>query len=159
SHRGHINVDVDAVKQGTGNLRNVPLDKRGSTRALARGIIEISAGAGIHGGGQHKARGESKRQAGAGDSHVAVLQRLSQDLEYVALELRQLVEEEHAVIRQTDFSGARHDTAANQARIGNRVVRRTERTGAHQAGTGFEHASHTMNLGGLDSLVKGKRRK
>jgi hypothetical protein len=50
---------------------------------------------------------------------------LPQDFEHVARELRQLVEKEHAIVRQRDLARTRHRRAsADQSGIGNGVVRR-----------------------------------
>ncbi len=63
-----------------------------------------------------------------------LLQRLSQQLEHVARKLRQLVQKQHPVVRQAHFARPRHPrAAADQARIGNRVVRRPERPPSNQA--------------------------
>src|SRR5439155_17255883 len=42
-HCWHINVNIDAVEQRPGNLRDVPLDNRRCAVALASSVIEISA--------------------------------------------------------------------------------------------------------------------
>jgi hypothetical protein len=47
----------------------------------------------------------------------APLQRLAQPFEHVAAELRQLIQEEHAVVRQRPLARQRHLAAADQPRI------------------------------------------
>jgi hypothetical protein len=54
----------------------------------------------------------------AGDRHHAILQRLTQDLEDVATELRQLIQKEHAMVRQRHVAGHWHLSPANQPDIG-----------------------------------------
>ncbi len=54
-----LDMDIDAVEQRAGDLGDVALDHGRGAHALARLVVEISAGAGIHGGGQHEARRES----------------------------------------------------------------------------------------------------
>ena len=56
-----------------------------------------------------------------------LLERLAQRLERVAPELRQLVEEEHAVVRERDLAGPDRVAAADQRGVGDRVVRGAER--------------------------------
>ena len=51
---------------------------------------------------------------GAGDGDLAGLQWLSQRIEHLRLKLRQLVEKQHAVMRQRDFPGPRDHAAADQ---------------------------------------------
>jgi hypothetical protein len=40
---GHINVDIDAIEQWPGNLRDVTLDEGRRARTLARGVVEKAA--------------------------------------------------------------------------------------------------------------------
>src|SRR6185312_12732842 len=53
-------------------------------------------------------------------------QRLSQRLEYVTVELRQLIEEQHSVMGEAYFSGPRVDATAHQGYGGCGVVGRPE---------------------------------
>jgi len=62
----------------------------------------------------------------------ATFQRLAQHLEHVTAELRQLVEEENAVVRQRDFTRPRHRPAADQRLRRRRMMRRAHRTLIHQ---------------------------
>ena len=57
----------------------------------------------IHRGDQHDTRGIIDRAEGAGNRDVAVLQRLPHDLEDVAPEFRQLVEEQDTVTVTKDI--------------------------------------------------------
>jgi len=57
-----------------------------------------AAGAGVHGGGQHEARGERQRHGGAGDADGAVFEGLAKDFEDVAGKLGEFVEEEQTVV-------------------------------------------------------------
>ena len=52
--------------------------------------------------------------------------RLAHDLENIAREFGQLVEEQHAVMGQRDFAGPRNHPSTDQAGVGNGVMRRTE---------------------------------
>ena len=52
-----------------------------------------------------------------------VIQWLAHDLQYVALELRQLVQEKHAVMRDAHFTGIRKRAAAKQTDIADGVMR------------------------------------
>ena len=58
---------------------------------------------------------------------MSVLQRLTQYFEGCTFEFCQLIEEEHAVVGETDFSGLRVVASAYQGDIGYSVVRRAER--------------------------------
>ena len=45
---GHFNMDIDAVKQWTGNPLSIALDSFESTRATSRGIAMVAAGTWVH---------------------------------------------------------------------------------------------------------------
>jgi hypothetical protein len=49
-----------------------------------------------------------------GNRNLADLERLAQRIEHLRLEFGQLVEEEHAVMRERDFAGPRAQSAADQ---------------------------------------------
>ena len=54
--------------------------------------------------------------------------------------------------------GPRNHAAADQAGVGDGVVRRTKRPHADQSGAGIEHAGDAVNLGGLERFFEGERR-
>ena len=60
--------------------------------------------------------------------HAAFLDRLPQHFEHVPAELRHLVEKQHAVVGQADLARSRLRAAADERDVGDRVVRRPERT-------------------------------
>ena len=86
-----------------------------------------AARAGIHRGDQLELRRERALPRGARDVDDAGLERLAQRLEHAAVPLRQFVEEQHAVMRERDFAGARIAAAADQRDAARRVMRRAER--------------------------------
>ena len=60
-----------------------------------------TAGARIHGGRKLKSRWEEKGTDAPDQQNPALLYRLSQHIEYAERELREFVQEEYAVLRQT----------------------------------------------------------
>ena len=86
-HGRNLDMDVDAVEKRPRNLRDVALNLRRRAVALARRIAEESARARIHRRNQHESgrKTDGKRRAGYGDA--AVLQRLAQHFEHIALKL------------------------------------------------------------------------
>ena len=70
---------------------------------------------------------EERVAADARDRNDAVLQRLSQRLEHGARELRQLVEEQHAAMRQRHLTRPRARPSAHDRRRGCAVMRRPKR--------------------------------
>ena len=117
-----------------------------------------AAGARVHRGDEHELRGKSHRAGGAGNRHRAVLQRLAQDLQRAAAKFGQLVEKENAVMREAHFAGARIRRAADQARVGNRVVRRAEGPARDHRLFGREQAGDAVDLRRLERLVERQRR-
>ena len=67
---------------------------------------------------------------------AALFQRLAQHLQHAALELRHLVEEQHAVVREADFARPRLRAAADQRDVRDRVVRRPKRPRASRPAPG-----------------------
>ena len=66
-------------------------------------------------GDEHEARRESAERWPAHDRHLPVLQRLAQRLERRPRELRQLVEEQHAVVGEARLAGTGMRAAADEA--------------------------------------------
>ena len=151
-------MDVDAVEERAGDLGDVALDHGRGAHALARLVVEVAAGAGVHGGGEHEARGKAERHGGAGDGDGVVFERLAHDFEDVAGELGQFVEEEQAVVGEGDFAGTRDDAAADEAGVGDGVVRRAEGALGDEPGGGIEDAGDGVDLGGLERFFEGERR-
>ena len=110
-------MNVNAVQQRAGDFGDVALDHGRRTHALAAFVVEVAAGAGVHGRGQHETRGEAKAHAGAGDSDVAVFERLAKNLQDIAGELRKLIQEEKTVVRQRDLAGARDRACEFQKKL------------------------------------------
>jgi hypothetical protein len=72
---------------------------------VAPGCRAGARGKGFIAADQHHPRREGEGLRGAGDGHAPLLQGLAQHLEDVLLELRELVEEEHAVVGERDLAG------------------------------------------------------
>ena len=83
---------------------------------------KINKPPGIHGGDQHERGRIGQTAGGPADGHLTIFEGLAQHFEDVLLELGQLVEKEHAVVGQTDLTGAGMGAAADQAGVGNGVM-------------------------------------
>ena len=154
-HGGHVDVHVDAVQQGARNAAHVLLYLLGRAGTAAGGMTVPPAAAGVHGTDQHEAAGQRQGAGGAGDGHKAVLQRLAQRLQRRLAELRQLVQKQHAVVRQGYLAGAGDTAAAGQGDGGGRVVGAAEGAGVHQRVGGVGHARHRVDLRSLQRLSAG----
>ena len=117
-------------------------------------VAVVAAGTGIHRGREHEPGGIRQAHRRAGDGHDAVLHRLPEHLEHVLAELGQLVEEQHAAVRQAHLARTRERPAADQAGVADGVVRRPERPPRHQRFPQRQHPRHRVDLGGLQRLVE-----
>jgi hypothetical protein len=94
-------------------------------------------------------RGEADGSAGPRDANAAVLERLAQRVEHVAIELRQLVEEEDPTMGEAHFAGREARAAADHGGVGKGVVRSAKRARPPQPLAGSEQpgdASHDRDL-------------
>src|SRR6478752_2234313 len=115
-------MDIDAIQQRPRDFRNVTLDHRRSTHALAGFVIEIPTGTRIHRRREHETRRKTERHRCACDGYSVILEGLAHHFENVARELWQLIEEEKTVVRQRYFPGSGHDTATDEAGVGDGVM-------------------------------------
>jgi hypothetical protein len=120
-------VQVDAVEERPRQSPAVALDRRRAARTLAQLRAGPAARARVGRGDEQEAAREPQGRRRAPDDHLALLERLAQGLDRRALELGQLVEEQHAAVGQRDLAGPRHAAAAEQRRRRHRVVRAAER--------------------------------
>ena len=143
--RRHLDVQIDAVEQ---RPRQFALIFAGAARGAGAGqarIAQVAAAAGVHGGDQLHARRIGDMGGGARHLHLAGFQRLAQAVEHAALELGQLIEEQHAQMCEGDLAGPRLGAAADQRRHRGRMVRAAEGAAALQlaalqlAGDGGDH--------------------
>src|SRR5208283_1334518 len=122
--------EVEAVEQGTRKPRLIL--RRAALVGLAFAgearRAGVAAAAGIHRRDELKARGIDGAMIGARDRDLPRLERLAQGVERLRLELGQLVQEQHAVVRERNLAGPRLRAAADERRHGGGVVRRAKRT-------------------------------
>lgn len=88
---------------------------------------------------------------GPGDHHLAGLQRRAQGIERLGAELRELVEEQHAVVGERDLPRFGLQPAAGQRGHAGRMVRTAERPRAGQ-GASRDQSGHRMDHGGLQKF-------
>ncbi len=106
-----------------------------------------------------KRDGKTDGNGGACDGDAPVLEGLAHNFEHVALELGKLVEKEHAVVAERNFSGARNRAAADQAGVADGVVRGAKRARANESARVFEKAGNAVDARGFDGFVERHRRK
>lgn len=101
--RGDLDAEVDAVEEGAGQAGQVAVDLVGRAVAAAGGRTVETAGAGVHRGDELEAGREFGTPRRARNADPAGLQRFAQRFEHAAIELGQLVEEEHSVVGERDL--------------------------------------------------------
>src|SRR5690606_22363908 len=119
-------LQVYAVEKGPGYAS---LIIGGAARSPLAGLARTSAAAAarVHGSHELDARGISDPVIGARDHRLSGLERLAQRVEHLRRELRQLVEEQHAEMRQRDLTGLRPRAAADEGCHARRMMRGPER--------------------------------
>ena len=156
-HRRHLDVQVDAVEQGPGDLGLVLQGTPGRPRAGQGRIVQVAAAAGVHGGDQLDPGGIGDVGVGARDRDPAGLERLAQGFQGGARKFRKFVHEQYAQVGERDFAGAHPQAAADQGRQRGRVVRVAERPLAQQPAV-RELAGDRVDHGNLERLGRGERR-
>jgi hypothetical protein len=102
AYRRHFDLNVDPIEERARYARAVALDLQRRADAFLLWIGKKTAGARIHCSNQHNGGGIIDRAQGARDGDVAVFERLAHDLEHVAPEFRQFVEEQDPVTAPLD---------------------------------------------------------
>ena len=156
-HARHFDMQVDAVEQRPGNARLVIGAAFGRARTGLRRIAEITAAAGVHRRHQLKARRIAHMGVGARHHRFAGLDRLAQTVQHAALEFRQLVQEQHAQMRQRDFARLHFQPAADQRRHRGGMMRIAERPLAADGAVG-QFARQRTHHGNLQRLARIQRR-
>ena len=121
--------------------------------ARAHAAAQIAARAGIHGTDQHEVRWIGGLCVDARDGHKAVLQRLAQRFQHIAVVFGQFIQKQNAVVRLGYFARRCICAAAHQRYIAGGVVRRTERTLGEQPCFG-QRARHGMNARGFQRFFE-----
>jgi hypothetical protein len=84
-----------------------------------------------------------------------LLERLPQDLQDMAAELGQFIQEEHAIVGQRHLTRHRHLVPADQPRIRNGMMGGATRARRHQRGAGTGETDDAADARGLDGLGQG----
>jgi hypothetical protein len=90
--------------------------------------------------------------------YETLLERLAQDLQDVAAELRLLIQKENPVVRQRHVAWPRHLAPADQPDVRDGVMGGAKRASRHQRGAVAGEAGNTMDACGLNGFGQGHRR-
>ncbi len=117
------------------------------------GVVEITAGTGVHCGDEHKIGGVADADVGARDGDFAVFEGLAKGLEDGARVFGDFVEEEDAVMSHRDFAWGGVVAAADDGSGAGGVVWGAERAGMDE---GVRLAGEGMEFGDGDLLAGGE---
>ena len=112
-----------------------------------------AAAAGIHGAHEHEAARQRDAARGAGDGHLAVLERSAERFEHIAVELGKLVQKQHAVVGEGNLTGRERPAAAGHGCGGKRVMRRAERALREHGVLAVGQSRDRPDLGRLQRLL------
>ena len=99
-HARHVDNEIEAIEQGTGNALLIFLYCAGCATARFSCVAEVTARAGVHGRNKHKPRGKLSNTGSARDGYDAVFKRLAKIFKNRTRELGKLVEKEYAAMRE-----------------------------------------------------------
>ena len=150
---GNVDVQVNAVQQGTGDLFRILCHFTVRAGAFSGGVAPPAAAAGVHGAHQLEPGRKVQGAARAGHGHLAVLQRLPHGLQHIPVEFRQLVQKQHAVVGKGDLTGPHGRAAARQRRGRGGVVRAAEGTADQKGMTGICQTGHRPDAGDCQSFL------
>jgi hypothetical protein len=151
-----LDAQIDAIEQRTGEPPAIARHLQAAAAAAARGVPEVAAGAGVHGGHQAEGGRQPGSVADARQLEVPDFEGLAQGFEDLALPFGQLVQEQHAAMGQADLAGHQRRAAAHQPRVAGGVVGGAEGAFLGQPrGPGPEGRAHARDL---DALREARRR-
>ena len=150
---GDFDVDVDAVQQRAGDTLLVLGDRAGGAGTLLDRIPIIAAGAGVHGSHQLEIGGESQRALRPADGDDLVLDGLAHHFQDTRAELGQLVQEEHAAVRQGNLAGMRPVAPAHQPGMRDGVVWGAEGAVLDEGGVRRELVGDRIDAGHVQGFL------
>jgi hypothetical protein len=113
---------------------------------------------GVHRRHHHERGRIGQTLRGPADADLAILKGLAQHFQYVLFEFGEFIKEKYTVVSQGDFTRTRVSAAADQAGVGDGVVRCAENALRDQRLARRQQAEDRMHLGDLERLFEGLRR-
>ncbi len=150
-------MNVDAVQERPRQFRLVFLRAFGHAAAGLRRVAQKPAAAGIHRRNELEARGIANMGIGARNHGGTRFDGLTQRIQNGAREFRQLVQEEHAQMREADLAGFDFQPAADERGHRGRMMRAPEWARARNRAV-LELAGETVDHGNFERLARIQRR-
>ena len=130
----HTQVHIDTVQQRAGDLGAITGDAIGRAVTTPRYVALITTRTGVHGRNELKRCRELGLAGRARDHDMPGLQRLAQHFQHLVIKLGQLVEKQHAAMRQRDLARLGGGAAAHQRHTRGRMMRAAKRPAAERLG-------------------------
>ena len=150
---GDLHHNVNSVQKRPGNAAAVVVHIPLGAAAAPGGVAVPAAFAGVHGAYQHKFRRVRHRPGNPGDGDLSVLQWLAHQVKRILPEFRHLVQKQHALMGEGDFTRPWVGAAASESGIGHRVMGRTERPLGHKGIPGRQHSHDGIHLTDLQRFL------
>ena len=139
--------------------RKVAPDLLGRAATTPCAIPVVAAGAGIRRRYKGKRRRETQVVFSTGNRYPTIFEGLAQALEDVSLELRQFIEEEHAVMSQGYLAGKDVGASSQHSGVRDRLVGSPEGPQGNDSPVFSQKvAAYGVNARGLQGLLEGHGR-
>src|SRR5579885_441482 len=142
--------EVEPVEQGPREPLAVPLDALGRADARRGRIAARAARTEIHRPDQLEPRGEGGAADDPRDRDRPVLEGLPEPLQHRSRELGQLVEVEHASVREAHLAGARPRAPTEDRGCRHGMMRRSERRDPDEPGPARKRSGDRVDAGDLE---------
>ncbi len=154
----NADAEIEAVEQRAGDAAVIASPGTVAAPARPRGA-RLAAGARVHGGDEDDLGRIARGSPPTTDSNLSLLERLPQTVERGWRELAELVEEQHAAVRERDLAGPhRWRAAPDERHRGRAVMRRPERWPVDRRGSRTQLTRGGMHAGRLEGCLGRKRR-
>ena len=120
-------MQINPVQQGPGNFLQITCDPLRRTATLFLIVAMVPTRARVHGRNQLKSGREGHPVISPRDGNIARFQGFTQALQYMALELGQLVQKQHPDMGQCHLAGGQVTATAHHGYAAGTVMRRPER--------------------------------
>ncbi len=153
-----VDDQIEAVAEWSRQATPISRDLRRRAAARTTVVAAKAARTRIHRRHEHEPRRKDRRSRRPRDRDASLFERLPQHFEDAAIELRHLVQEQHAVVRERDLPGAWNRPAADERHVGDGVVWRAERPRGEQARPCGQRSGHRMDRRAFQRFLERERR-
>ncbi len=153
---GNVDVKIDAIEDGSGDLFLVTLDLAGKTFAGSFFGAKKAAGTRIGGSDENELGRIAHGTRGSGDLDDAIFHGLTKAFENVTGKFREFVEEKDTSMGERDFSRHGFGAAANKTNTGSGVVRVAKGAGGDDGVSWGNVAGDGVDFGNFNGFGLGK---